>query len=120
VVRYRSCDRFSGAGSHRGQLDRDLGADQVQRRGLRRAVSLVNIPEMVTAKRRSAGQEVIEGTAEAVDVGTSIGRLGVADLLGGNVIGRAQHLALTGQVAVGLTLACDLGQAEIEHLHDGL
>ena len=83
-------------------------------------MTLVDIPEVVAAKRRSAAEEVIKSAAEAVNVGADVGRLGVADLLGGNIVGSAQHLALAGQAAVGLALAGHLGQAEVEHLDDPL
>ena len=107
-------------GHHGGQLDRDLGADEVKRTRVHREVGLVKVPEVLAAERRPAGQEVIESTAEAVDVGPDVGRLGVADLLGGDEVGRAQHLALAGQAAVGLAFAGHLGQAEVEHLDDAL
>ena len=88
--------------------------------GVHREVGLVQVPEVVAAERRAAGQQVVERAAQAVDVGPDVGRLGVADLLGGDVVGRAQHLALAGQAAVGLALAGHLGQPEVEHLDDRL
>ena len=45
---------------------------------------------------------------------------GVADLLGGDVVGRAEHLPLVGQPAFYHPLALDLRQAEVEHLDDRL
>ena len=48
----------------------------------------------IRLERRAAGEEVIEGAAEAVDVGPDIGSLGVEDLLGGDEVGRAESLAL--------------------------
>ena len=41
---------------------------------------------------------------------------GLDGLLGGDVVGRAEHLALVGQAAVDGSLAGHLGQAEVEHL----
>ena len=106
---------------HQGrQLHRHLRTDDVERSRLHGEMGLVQVPEVGPLERRPAGQKVVERAAQAVDVGADVGRLRVADLLGRDVIGRAQHLALAGQAAVGLAFAGDLGQAEVEHLDDAL
>ena len=69
-------------------------------------------------ERRAAGQQVVERAAQAVDVGADVGLLGVDGLLRGDVVGRAEHLALVRQAAVDRLLAGHLGQAEVEHLDD--
>ena len=46
-------------------------------------------------------------------------RLRVADLLRGDVVGRAEHLPLVGQPSVHFALAPDLGQPEVEDLDRG-
>ena len=87
------------------QLGRHLGADEVQRVGVAGDVGLVDVVERVRLERRAAGQEVIEGAAEAVDVGPDVGALGVEDLFGGDEVGGAEGLPLAGQTAVDLLLA---------------
>ncbi len=107
-------------GNERGQLGRNLGTDEVQRVGVHREVGLVEVPEIRATEGGVAGQEVVKGAAEAVDISTDIRLLGVADLLGGDVIGSAEHLAFAGQAGIDLAFARDLGEAEIEHLDDRL
>ena len=93
------------------------GRDEVQRLGVHRVMRLEDVVEARPLERRAAGQEVVERAAQAVDVGADVGLAGVADLLRGDVVGRAEHLALVRQRRrrPGPSPA-HLGQAEVEHL----
>ena len=64
-------------------------------------------------KGRPAGNEIKEGTPEAVDVGPDVYRVTVAGLLGGQVIGRAEHPVSQDLLALFLLKP---GQAQVEDL----
>ena len=66
----------------------------------------------VALERRAAAEHLVEDDAEAVDVGARVDRLAL-DLLGREVLGRADHEARLGEVgALGR-----LGDAEVGDLH---
>ncbi len=75
-------------------------------------------------KRRSPGQEEIEGAAEAVDVGTHIGPVGSHGLLRRDVVGRAGHGGAGSRrpvaVDIGASGGREAGQAEVENLDDAV
>ena len=74
----------------------------------------------------SPGQQVVEGAAEAVNVGPAVGLVGVVSLFRGDIVGRAHDHPGVGQVRYGGTAvrqdggglhdAAQPGQAEIEDL----
>ena len=68
-----------------------------------------------------AGQDVVEGTTEAVDVGPDVGSVEIEGLFGGHEVERAHDDGgVIGQVAVGVAAgaAMQSGQAEVENLDD--
>ena len=70
-------------------------------------------------ERRVARQQVVEGTAEAVEVGADVGRARVEGLLRGDVVGRPHEGALRGDGAVRLALLGGLteaGQSQVQDL----
>ena len=74
------------------------------------------LDQAAVGERRPAGQKEVECAAEAVDVGPDVGGVRVVDLLGGDVVGRAQDHPLGGHPGVGADLAGEPGQAEVEDL----
>ena len=84
-------------------------------------------------KRRPAAQEEVQRAAQAIDVCADVGALCIADLLGRDELGRAQHLAGRASAsppairdrpetsrlrAEHPLLTPGLGQAEVEYLDD--
>jgi hypothetical protein len=61
-----------------------------QRLGRFVAVGKNNFNEGVLFEWRAAGQQVIQGAAQAIQIGADVDGVGVARLLGSNVVGRAQ------------------------------
>jgi hypothetical protein len=51
-------------------------------------------------KRRATNQQIIERTAQAIDVGPDVGTLGFQDLFGRDEVGRTQDLTYGGQCGV--------------------
>ena len=60
-------------------------------------MGLVDFVNRVRFERRAAGEEVEEGTSEAVDVSPNVGVRSIEDLLGRNEIGRAEGLPFVSQ-----------------------
>ena len=82
-------DRLGAVGQHLRKLPKS--------RRLRKFLR----PVFGDGKRRPAGEQLVERTAETVDVGTDIDLMGVAGLLGRHVAGRAHDLVRGGQVGIG-------------------
>ena len=85
----------------RGELRRHVGADLAERPRRLLAVGHQLLDQVAVGERRLAGQEEVERAAEAVDVGPDVGGVRVVDLLGGDVVGRAQDHALGGHARRG-------------------
>ena len=62
-----------------------------------------------------AGQQEIQRTAQAVDVGPGVDAVAVQGLLRGKIVGRAQHVFVEGHGKRGVLVAGESGQAQIEH-----
>ena len=73
-------------------------------------------------KRHRSGQHVVEGAAQAVDVGTRVGRVAVLGLFRGHIVHRAHRHPLVGEgVAIGrVGGVLDACQPHVEHLHGAL
>ena len=63
------------------------------------------------------GQQEIKRAAQAVDVRPAIRLVAIESLLGGQVIGRAEHVLLVGHRERRLVVFGQLGQAHVEQLH---
>ena len=61
-------------------------------------------------KRRAAGEQEIQRAAEAVDVRPAVGLVAVEGLLGGQVVGRAEHVLLVGHRERGLSSSVSLAR----------
>jgi hypothetical protein len=70
----------------------------------------------VTGERRAAGRHLVEHDAQGVEIAARIERRTLG-LLGGEVGGRAHHLAGLGQVLFDRAVQ-GAGDAEVRHLHD--
>jgi hypothetical protein len=68
-------------------------------------------------KRRLPGEQVVHRAAQAVDVGSNVGLVGVVGLFRGDVIDRTQHQARASQTCRCCGFAGEASQAEIEDLH---
>ena len=78
-----------------------------------------DLKRRVAAERRPAGQRVVEGAAQAVQVGADIDLVDVAGLLGRDVRRRADEAAFVVDVqGVGGAFAAQPGQAEIDDLDE--
>ena len=62
------------------------------------------------------GQEKIERTAQAIDVGPAVHAVTVQGLLRGKIVGRAQHVFVKGHGKRGMLVAGESGQAQVQHL----
>ena len=67
-------------------------------------------------KRGLSCKQVVQGAAQAVDVGSGVGRVRVGGLLGGDVIRRAHDRAFLGQGAALIIGEVVPGQAHVENL----
>ena len=71
--------------------------------------------ELSLGKRGFSDQQVVEGAAKRVDVATAVGRMAIGCLLGGQVVGRAEHpfVMLPGDRG-SLFVVAGKGQPEVE------
>ena len=81
----RSTMRTSSDGTSRRRVSSGCGVRERWPLTLWRALPL--------GKRGLAGEQFVEGAAEAVDVGADVGEVRIAGLLGGDVVGRAHDEA---------------------------
>src|SRR5437588_782205 len=75
-------------------------------------------PAALPCQRRRAGQQVVQRTPEAVEVGAVVGMGRVQRLLRGHVVRRTQHGPVVGEARVLVLGARHLGQAEVQDLDD--
>ena len=60
-------------------------------------MGLVNIVNAACQERRAAGEQVIEGPAQTIDIGSNIDAGGIDNLLGCDEVGGTEGLSLPGQ-----------------------
>ena len=102
------------------QVRRDLRPDFADRRHGRSHVGRHLVEGRLVGRAGKgglAGQQTVQGAAQAVDVGPQIDGVGVGDLLRRDVIGGAHRLAAGGHFFAGRLAGVEQGQPQVEDLH---
>jgi hypothetical protein len=91
----------------------------VQRADLAHLVRQQLLGDGLAAKGRTAVDERVQGGAQAVEVGADVRLVAVQGLLGGDVVGRAQH-GVVGKAARQVVLGVreEAGQTHVQHFND--
>lgn len=108
---------------HLVQLRRDPWPADAQRRDRRLAVGNDLVNDGVALIHAIAGHQAVQRAAQRINIGSLIGRVHVAGLLGGHVIDRPHDDVRAGQpdrAAVVIGLRLHAGQAHVEHLYGSI
>ena len=104
------------------ELDGYVGRDLAQRRQVRGQDDLEHLPRVLAARRQNPRQAPVDHEPERPHVGAVIHVALAEELLGRHVVRRAEHDAAGRERRRRTIFVLDgeLGDAEVEHLHDGL